>query len=493
MDGQQADGTRVAQVMGLVRHRIERRLLTPGARLPSIRAMAEAAGVSKSTVVEAYDRLHAEGAVRSRPGAGFYVAAPLAPLSLDVPTSEGARMVDPIGMLRASLEQDPAALSPGCGWLPAAWMPEDLVRRALRAMAREGSVEMLFDYDSPLGHAPIRAYVARRMAEQDIGVSPAQILTTDSGSHALDLICRFLLRPGDTVMVDDPCYFNFLALLRAHQVRVVGVPYLADGPDVAAFDRVAAACRPRLYITNAAIHNPTGAVLSPVVAHRVLRLAEAHDIIMVEDDIFADFEATPAARLATFDGLERVVRIGSFSKTVSAAFRCGYIAVRPDWVEGLVDLRVASSIASGRLAAGICHAVLTDSGYRRHVGQMRARLDQCRARVTARLKRLGLMPTVEPDSGPFLWCRLPEGLAATDVARRALAQGVILAPGNLFSADGIAADCLRFNVARMDDEKVYRVLAEAVGRPGFHPGPAKGGAFGNPFFNRSISGIPGMK
>ena len=101
MDGQQADGTRVAQVMGLVRHRIERRLLTPGARLPSIRAMAEAAGVSKSTVVEAYDRLHAEGVVRSRPGAGFFVAEPLAPLSLDVPTSEGARMVDPIGMLRA--------------------------------------------------------------------------------------------------------------------------------------------------------------------------------------------------------------------------------------------------------------------------------------------------------------------------------------------------------------------------------------------------------
>ncbi|WP_182984559.1 aminotransferase-like domain-containing protein [Gluconacetobacter aggeris] len=452
--------------MGLVRHRIERRLLTPGARLPSIRAMTDGAGVSKSTVVEAYDRLHAEGVIRSRPGAGFYVAAPLAPLSLDVPSSEPARMVDPVCMLRASLEQDPAALSPGCGWLPAAWMPEELVRRALRAVARDGAPDALFDYDTPLGHAPIRAFVARRMAEQDVGVSPAQILTADSGSHALDLICRFLLRPGDTVMVDDPCYFNFLALLRAHQVRVVGVPYLADGPDIAAFARVAESGRPRLYITNSAIHNPTGAVLSPVVAHRVLRLAEAHDIIVVEDDIFADFEAAPAARLATFDGLERVVRIGSFSKTVSASFRCGYIAVRPDWVEGLVDLRVASGIASGRLAAGICHAVLTDSGYRRHVAQMRTRLDQCRVRVLDRLKRLGLTPVVEPASGPFVWCRLPAGLDATRVARGALAHGVILAPGNLFSANGTAADCLRFNVARMENEAVYRLLADVRGVAG---------------------------
>lgn len=464
---QQPDGTRVTQVMGLVRTRIERRLLTPGARLPSIRAMAEEAGVSKSTVVEAYDRLHAEGAIRSRPGAGFYVAAPLAPLSLDVPSSERARMVDPVCMLRASLEQDPAALSPGCGWLPAAWMPEEMVRRALRAMARDGAPETLCDYDRSLGHAPIRAFVARRMAEQDVGVSPAQILTTDSGSHALDLICRFLLRPGDTVMVDDPCYFNFLALLRAHQVRVVGVPYLADGPDLAAFDRVAATCRPRLYITNSAIHNPTGAVLSPVVAHRVLRLAEAHDLIVVEDDIFADFETTPAARLATFDGLERVVRIGSFSKTVSASFRCGYIAVRPDWVDGLVDLRAATSIASGRLAAGICHAVLTDSLYRRHVAQIRTRLDTCRTRALGRLKRLGLTPTVEPNAGPFLWCRLPDGLDATRVARGALAQGVILAPGNLFSTNGTAADCLRFNVARMEDDIIYRLLADARGLAAF--------------------------
>jgi DNA-binding transcriptional MocR family regulator len=92
--------------------------------------------------------------------------------------------------------------------------------------------------------------------------------------------------------------------------------------------------------------------------------------------------------------------------------------------------------------------------------QMRTRLDQCRVRVTARLKRLGLTPIVEPDSGPFLWCRLPDGLDATRVARGALAHGVILAPGNLFSADD-AADCLRFNVARMEDEAVFRLLAEA--------------------------------
>src|SRR5690606_28713161 len=103
-----------------------------------------------------------------------------------------------------------------------------------------------------------------------------------------DLVCRFLLEPGDAVLVDDPCYFNFLALLRAHRVRVIGVPMTPTGPDLARFAEAIEAHRPRLYLTNSAIHNPTGASLSPVVAHRLLTLADAGGVTVVEDDIFGD-------------------------------------------------------------------------------------------------------------------------------------------------------------------------------------------------------------
>ena len=144
-------------------------------------------------------------------------------------------------------------------------------------------------------------------------------MLTASGTQAIDLICRLLLKPGDTVLVDDPCYFNFRALLRAHQVRIVGVPYTPTGPDMAAFEASLTAERPRLYITNSALHNPTGATLSPQAAHRLLSAASAHDLTIIEDDIFADFEPEPSSRLAVLDGLNRVIRIGSFSKTLSAS------------------------------------------------------------------------------------------------------------------------------------------------------------------------------
>jgi DNA-binding transcriptional MocR family regulator len=171
--------------------------------------------------------------------------------------------------------------------------------------------------------------------------------------------------------------------------------------------------RPRLYITNSAFHNPTGAQLSPVVAHRLLKLAEAHDLLIVEDDIFADFEHEQAPRLAAFDGLARVIQVGSFSKTLSASLRCGYIATRADWCEQLVDLKLATSFGNSPFNAELLHQLLLKGGYRRHLDSLRARLAEAMGETLTRLRRLGLQPWLEPRGGVFVWARLPGGLAAT--------------------------------------------------------------------------------
>ena len=451
--------TRAEQVAHTIRDRIDRRLLTPGAALPSVRAMAEASGFSKSTVVEAYDRLVADGVIRSRPGAGFYVAAPLAPLSLERIAPPVEREVDPLWMLRQSLSQGGDMLKPGAGWLPDSWLAGAQVRRALRGVARSDGDGPLTDYASLLGLPRLRTLLAHRLTEQGVAAAPEQILLTDSSTHALDLIGRFMLEPGDTVLVDDPCYFNFLALLRAHRAKVVGVPMTPQGPDMAAFAAALVEHRPRLYVTNSAVHNPTGAALSAATAHRVLKLAADHDLVIVEDDIFADFEHAPAPRLAAFDGLDRVIRIGSFSKSVTAALRCGHIAARPDWIEGLADLRAATSMSGSPLAAETLHAVLTDGSYRRHMEQTRTRLARSRGRVLAQLRALGLTPWIEPAAGIFVWARLPDGRDAAELARAALKQNIVLAPGNVFSPGGMWSDYLRFNVAMSEDQRIADFLA----------------------------------
>ena len=453
---------RTAAVMTAIRTKLTARALSPGEKLPSIRRFATTMGVSPSTVVEAYDRLAAEGLIRARPGAGFFVSGAVSPLALTEAEPQRERAIDPLWVSRQSLDAGPEMLKPGCGWLPAEWMPNAAIRRAVRGLAQAGDA-VLTDYGVTRGALSLRRHLVRRMAGEGIELGADQLLLTASGTQAIDLIGRFLLRPGDTVIVDDPCYFNFQALLRVHAVRIIGVPYTLTGPDLAAFAAALAEHRPRLYVTNSALHNPTGATLSPQNAHRLLTLAAAHDLTIVEDDIFADLEPEPSPRLAALDGLNRVIRIGSFSKTLSASIRCGFIAARPDWIESLVDLQVATSFGGpSPVAAELIAGTLADGSYRKHLEALRRRLSRARREATARLGSLGITPWIVPRGGFTLWCRLPDGQDAAALARAGLAEGLVLAPGNVFSVSQTAGSFMRFNVAQMTDPRVYDGLARAM-------------------------------
>jgi DNA-binding transcriptional MocR family regulator len=457
--------TRVAAVMASLKARIESRALAPGARLPSVRALAGSLAVSKSTVVEAYERLVAEGEVTARRGAGFFVAGPTRPLVLAERNEPREPIAEWLRSHRAALAADPDVVQPGSGWLPESWMPEVGIQRALRDLARDRAFRKTH-YDSAAGYEPLRRQLAVRLGERGVVASPEQIVLTDSTTQAIDLALRFLVQPGDVVAVDDPSYFRLLPLLKAHRVEVVAAPLTPEGPDIEALDALFAARSPRLYLTVAAFHNPTGLSLSPAVAHRVLKLVERHQIVVIEDEIFADFEpGSPGTRLAAFDGLERVIQVGSYSKTVSAALRCGYLALRPDWVDPVVDLKLATSLSSGHFAAAFLHRMLTEAGYRRHLGALRSRLADAMGRTLTRLKTAGLRPWIEPRGGVFVWARLPDGLDSAAIARLALAEGVGLAPGAVFSVAPDAQAYLRFNAAASLSPHNFDALERAMADP----------------------------
>ncbi|GGA91763.1 transcriptional regulator [Brucella endophytica] len=461
IEDSQNEQTLVEKVMGIIRGRIAALSLSPGARLPSIRRLAATMDVSKSTVVEAYDRLVAEGVIQSRRGAGFFVAGRAQVFALAPAAPRLDREIDPLWIMRQSLETDGATLKPGCGWLPDDWLPQEGIRRAMRSLARDEAA-IFTDYGDPQGYAPLRLHLSRRLAEQGVEAPPDQVLLVDSGTQALDLLCRFFLQPGDTVLVDDPCYFNFLALLQMHRVRAIGVPYTPGGPDLDAFARAAEEHRPKLYIANAGIHNPTGGMMTPAVAHRLLKLVEQHGMIVIEDNIFADFHASPSPLLAELDGLERIVHIGSFSKTLTAAARVGYIAARGDWIDALTDMKLATSFGSSQLSAQLVHTLLIDGTYRRHIEALRQKLAAAMTLASNRLKAAGLELWTEPQGGLFLWARLPMGMDSALIARHALERGVVFAPGNVFSLSRNAANYLRFNVAQSAQPRVFEVLHDAM-------------------------------
>jgi DNA-binding transcriptional MocR family regulator len=446
--------SRTEIAMSAIRSRIQK---SPGAKLPSIRRLAEQQGFSKSTIVEAYDRLVAEGEVAVKPGSGFYAAARVRPLTLAAPEVQFDRAIDPLWIMRHSLVVGDPSLRPGCGWLPDDWLPGDVMRRILRTIAR-GENANVTAYGTPQGFYPLRDQLARRLGERDITAGPDSILLTESATRAIDLIARFFLQPGDTVLVDDPCYFNFPSMMQTQRVEVVGIPYTLHGPDLDAF---AAACvkhRPKLYVTTAVLHNPTGVNISASTSHRLLRLAEVHDLILVEDTVYADLDGSAPRGLAALDGLDRVVLLGSFSKTLSGALRSGFIAARSDMIEGLTDLALATSFGVSDLPAQITHRLLVDGSYRHHLEGLRPRLARNMSMTIDRLQGLGCTPWVRPDAGMFVWVQLPAGFDSSEIARRALEHDLVLAPGNVFSVSQSAGRYMRFNVSQCGDKRVFDVL-----------------------------------
>jgi|UPI0004879723 DNA-binding transcriptional MocR family regulator len=460
------------QVVAALRAAIAAKQLLPGEKLPSIRRLAAANRISPFTAVEAYDRLAAQGLITAKPKSGFFVAGREAPLTLaareDMPGRATAEAVDPVWMMRQSLSLDDRVVHSACGWLPDSWLPEDGIRRALRGIAAMPGAPVL-QYGHPLGYLPLRQQICLRLAELDIAARPETILLTDGASQAIDLVCRHLLQPGDAVLVDDPGYFNYHAVLRAHRVRALPVPVTRNGIDLGELERLAAAEHPKLYLTNPALQNPTGLSLAPGQAHRLLNLAQRFDFRIIEDDVFRDFQSVPTPRLAALDGAPsesgRVLHLGGFSKTISAALRVGFIAGPEETIRHLTDLKLATTFGNNQVAAQVVHRLLEDGSYRKHIAGVREKLRKATPPLRRKLEALGLRLFAETEQGMFLWMELPrQAPDATVLAARAIEQGVVLAPGSVFSPLRQWTRFLRINIAQSASPRLTEFMKDGLRR-----------------------------
>lgn len=432
---------------------IEQQRLRPGSRLPSIRQMAKEQGISQSCVIEAYDRLVATGLLEARHGAGFFVAElrrsePV----VDHPVRDEA--FD--SRWQQFSEERPGLLKLCCGWVPDSWRATDAIAQAVRHVSR-GPIEDLLDYCPPLGLASLRSQLHKGLGHIGIQVSPQQILTTQGASHALDLLVRTLLKPGDKVLVESPGYYNLYNLLRHHQIEMLEVPRTANGPDLQVLEDLLKRHRPRCLYINSLYHNPTGSSLTPKVAYRLLELAREHDVQIIEDDIYADFQDGAVTRLATLDAEQRVIYLASFSKTLSSSLRCGYLVAKPALIARLAELKMVAGLGTSRFTEQVVAQMLASGSYRKSVARLRPRLAQHMAKALGQLEACGWEVFTEPYGGMFVWARRP-GWDFAALNRLALACSVLVAPGSAFDPQGVASDWLRINVAYAQDQRAQAFL-----------------------------------
>lgn len=440
--------------------RIGQRQLQAGARLPSVRDCARSHRVSPSTVVAAYDRLQAQGLVEARKQRGFFVrGSPAVP-----PPQPGAAAasalpvpVDAAALMRAMLRTRGSLPGPGLGTLPESWLDPALLQRALRrAMAQHDDA---LRYGEPAGDPSLRAALARRLSgELGIGCSAEQIVTAVGATHALDMVARTLLKPGDAVLVDDPGWAVEHARLSRLGMRLVPLPRGPHGPDLGVLRERVASQQPRLYVTVSVLHNPTGSNLSLAAAHQVLQLAEAADLLLVEDDTYAWLAPAHAPRLAALDGLRRTVYVTGFSKILVPDWRVGALVAPRSLVERIVDTKLLSSLTTPAVLERAIAWCLEQGLLRRHAERVTARLAAARTRVVKLATEAGCRFVAEPQ-GLFGW--VDTGIDTEALAERLGTEGWLVAPGRLFHVPPRASTLMRVNFASSQDARFWRAFERA--------------------------------
>ena len=454
--------------------------LPAGSRLPSIRKLAAQLQVSAATVVAAYDRLGARGLIASRAASGYFVLA-RKPAPAPPPPLADENRNDAIGALRRMCQPRPGRIHAGSGYFPAEWLEDTLSSRLLARVARQGARAWVTPGVLE-GNLPLRRQLALKLEQQGMEVAAEQILTTFGVTHAIDLILRTLLVAGDAVAVEEPSYFGQAAQLRAAGIRLVPIPRRADGPDLEALEAACAHFRPKLFFTQTLMHNPTGGATSVAVASRLVQLAERHELLLVEDDIFGDLHPDPhPVRLAQIDGFRRTIYVNSFSKTLSPAVRVGYLVAPAKLREALGEAKLLSVMSTSDFDEHLVHEVLAGGGYRKHLERLRLRLARQWPGVRQGLSSAGLKVAEPPHAPMFAWAALPAGVDEGRLVREAEEHGYTLAPGRIFHIGAEPQPYLRFSTAMANDPRLFDYLRRALatlGKNGAAGGlkPAQGSA-----------------
>lgn len=429
------DATLQEQIYRALRARIVAGTLPAGARLPATREAARALGVSRNTVVLAYDHLASEGYVELRPGAGAFVARqvldhapapvavpdPPAPREAAMPAVHGPQLVtraDKRAVLDLWYARPDPRLFPAHIW------------RRLGTAALGACAVGLSDYGPVGGDPDLRRAIAGHLAvSRGIAARPEQVVVTSGAQEALNLVARLLLRKNDTVVVEAPGYAAAAQVFEAHGARIHGARVDAEGLDPALLLGVG----PRLVYVTPAHQFPTGAVMSPARRQALLAFCAAHGSVIVEDDYDGEivFDGPPVAALAALDAGERTIYVGSFSKTIGSGLRLGYMVVPARFAAGAQATKSLMSYGQSWLDQQILAAFLASGSYRRHLNRLRTAYRARRDAALDGLRRVfgDTLAISGGQGGLHLHCTLPPGTPeAARLAATARAVGVGLHP-----------------------------------------------------------------
>jgi DNA-binding transcriptional MocR family regulator len=446
---------------------IEGGTFRPGERLPSTRELARSHRASAATVTSAFNVLEDRGLIRARPRSGYYVtanwreaatpaeASPPPAAATEVDVSELVFQV--LGEIRKRnvVPLGSAFPSPMLFPLPALALA---LSRSARRMDPWKTVEDL----SP-GSAELRRQVAKRYASHGVRIPATEIVVTSGALEALNLCLAAVTRPGDVVAIESPAFYGALQAVERLGLRAVEIEtHPEEGVDLGALDRAIRGEAVKACWFMPSLQNPLGASMPEAKKRELVRLLARHGIPLVEDDVYAELQygSAPTRPAKAFDDKGLVLHCSSFSKSLAPGYRVGWCAPGR-FREKVERAKLMTSIATSIPAQEGIAEFLKRGSYDRHLRGLRESFRRNQVRMVAAIARHfpdGTRVT-RPSGGYFVWVEMPAGCDAMALHRAALARGISVAPGPIFSPRERFGHCLRLNHGHPWDERTAKAIA----------------------------------
>jgi DNA-binding transcriptional MocR family regulator len=312
-----------------------------------------------------------------------------------------------------------------------------------------------------------RAAIAAHLSATDCPTAAEDVIVTAGSSGGLDLLLTVLARPGDVVFVEQPTYFLALRMFADHGLRIVGLGSDADGPLVDEFAAAATAAtadgRTSFLYVVPTFANPTGRCMPPQRQRALLDAAATTGTYVIDDDAYRDTAAAAPPSMWSLD--HRVLRLGSFSKSLSPGLRVGYLTTDRAMVERIAGCGLLDS------GGGVNHFASMMVGELLRTGRFREIAAAAAARYASRRAALAgaidpsLFTFTVPDGGYFLWLGLPKGVDTAQAVAAAKANGVLVANGRNFCVDEPSEGFVRVSFSMLDEGRLAdgaRRLNQAV-------------------------------
>lgn len=412
-------------------------------KLPSVRALARSHDVSISTALAAYGVLEDHGVIYVKPKSGYYVK-PMVSREVKTPKlRQEATLPAEVSSMQRVMEvmrdsSDPSFVSFGAA-VPSADFPVIAQLKKIFTQKVRSETFLGIGYDSPKGNEPLRRQLARRAVDAGVHVSAEEIVITPGCQGGIALCLRTLTKPGDIIAVESPSYYGLLQLIEALGLKAIEIPSDAEtGMSLDALRMALEQWPIKLVLTIPSFNNPVGALMPDGNKKRLVELIDQHDIPLIEDDIYGDLcydDQRPRA-VKSYDSQGRVLLCSSVSKTLEPQLGIGWV-MPGRYQEQIEYERFLTSITSFRLPQLAVAELLAHGGYERHLRQAREVYRQRRDRlidlVAAHFPEGTRMS--RPQGGFVAWIQMPYWVNSTKLYIAAREQGVLIAPGEIFSSN----------------------------------------------------------